>query len=67
VLDVPVVTLFDAAVHYDFSALGQQFKGCFLQVNASNLFDKTYVALCQGNGCYHGLRRQIIATLRYRW
>jgi iron complex outermembrane receptor protein len=67
VLDVPAVTLFDAAVHYDFSALGPRFKGYFLQVNASNLFDKTYVALCQDNGCEYGLRRQIIATLRYRW
>jgi iron complex outermembrane recepter protein len=62
VLDVPAVTLFDAAVHYDFSALGPQYKGYFLQVNASNLFDKTYVALCQDNGCYYGLRLQIIAT-----
>jgi iron complex outermembrane receptor protein len=24
---VPSVTLFDAAVHYDFAALGEQFKG----------------------------------------
>jgi iron complex outermembrane recepter protein len=67
VLDVPAVTLFDAAVHYDFSALGPPFKGYFLQVNATNLFDKTYVSLCQDNGCYYGLRRNVIATLRYRW
>jgi iron complex outermembrane recepter protein len=67
VLDVPSVTLFDAAVHYDFSALGRQFKGYFLQINASNLFDKTYVTLCQDAGCYYGPRRQVIATLRYRW
>jgi iron complex outermembrane receptor protein len=67
VLDVPSVTLFDAALHYDFSALGPQFKGYFLQVNATNLFDKTYVTLCQDNGCYYGLRREVIATLRYRW
>jgi iron complex outermembrane recepter protein len=67
VLDVPAVTLFDAAVHYDFSALGPQFKGYFLQVNATNLFDETYVSLCQDNGCYYGLRRNVIATLRYRW
>ncbi|MDB5604503.1 MAG: TonB-dependent siderophore receptor [Bradyrhizobium sp.] len=67
VLDVPGVTLFDAAVHYDLAGLGPQFKGYFLQVNASNLFDKTYVTLCQDNGCYYGLRRQVLATLRYRW
>jgi len=67
VLNVPAVTLFDAAVHYDFSALGPKFKGYSLQVNATNLFDKTYVTLCQDNGCYYGLRREVIATLRYKW
>ncbi len=45
----------------------REFKGYSLQVNASNLFDKTYVALCQDNGCYYGQRRQVLATLRYRW
>lgn len=64
---VPAVTLFDAALHYDFSGLGPSFKGYSLQVNATNLFDKTYVTLCQDAGCYYGLRRQVIATLRYRW
>lgn len=64
---VPDVTLFDAAIHYDFSALGPLFKGYSAQVNATNLFDKTYVAYCQDVGCYYGLRRNVIATLRYRW
>jgi len=64
---VPAVTLFDAALHYDLEGLGRQFKGYQLQVNATNLFDKTYVTLCQDIGCYYGLRRQVIATLRYRW
>jgi iron complex outermembrane receptor protein len=64
---VPSVTLFDAAVHYDFAGLGAPFKGYSLQVNATNLFDKTYVTLCQDIGCYYGLRRSVIATLRYRW
>lgn len=67
VLTVPDATLFDAAVHYDLAGLGPQFKGYQVQVNATNLFDKTYVSLCQDNGCYYGLRRQVIATLRYRW
>jgi iron complex outermembrane recepter protein len=62
---VPAVTLFDAAVHYDLSGLGPQFRGYKLQVNATNLFDKTYVTYCQHIGCYYGLRRQVIATLRY--
>ena len=64
---VPGVTLFDAALHYDLAGLGPQFKGFKFQINASNLFDKTYVHLCQDFGCYYGLRRNVIATLRYRW
>ncbi|MDN3276279.1 TonB-dependent siderophore receptor [Frankia sp. RB7] len=64
---VPAVTLFDAAIHYEFSALGPMFKGYSAQVNATNLFDKTYVTYCQDIGCYYGLRRNVIATLRYKW
>ena len=64
---VPSVTLVDAALHYDLAALGKQFQGFKLQVNATNLFDKTYLTYCQDFGCYYGLRREVIATLRYRW
>ncbi|WP_245284079.1 TonB-dependent siderophore receptor [Bradyrhizobium sp. Cp5.3] len=64
---VPAVTLFDAALHYDLSALGPMFKGYSAQINATNIFDRTYVTLCQDIGCYYGLRRNVIATLRYRW
>ncbi len=64
---VPDVTLFDAAIHYDLSALGPQFKGYKFQINATNLFDRIYLGQCQDTGCYYGLRRQVIATLRYRW
>ncbi len=48
VLTVPDVTLFDAAVHYDLAGRGPQFKGYNLQVNATNLFDKTYVYTLPG-------------------
>ena len=64
---VPAVTLVDAALHYDFASLGPAYKGYLLQINATNLFDKTYVTFCQDIGCYYGLRRSVIATLRYRW
>ncbi|MFT4117928.1 TonB-dependent siderophore receptor [Bradyrhizobium sp.] len=67
VLTNPAVTVFDAAMHYDFSALGPQYKGYKLQLNATNLFDKIYFGQCQDRGCYYGLRRQVIATLRYQW
>jgi iron complex outermembrane recepter protein len=64
---VPSITLFDAGLHYDFGALNREWKGLTGQVNATNLFDKTYVSLCQDFGCYYGVRREVIATLRYRW
>ncbi len=64
---IPSTTLVDAAIHYDFSSLGAQFKGLNLAINATNLFDRTYVASCQDYGCIYGLRRQVLATLRYRW
>ncbi len=64
---IPGATLFDAAIHYDFGDQNPRLKGLYLAVNAQNVFDKTYVAWCQNQGCYYGLRRNVIATLRYRW
>lgn len=50
-------TLFDAILHYDTP----RFR---IAVNASNLFDKNYVARCTGlYGCVYGAGRQVIATL----
>ena len=50
-------TLFDAIIHYD----QPRFR---IAVNASNLFDKNYVARCTGlYGCVYGAGRQVIATL----
>ena len=51
------VTLFDAILHYD----QPRFR---IAINASNLFDKDYVARCTGlYGCVYGAGRQVIATL----
>lgn len=50
-------TLFDAILHYDTP----RFR---FAINASNLFDKNYVARCTGlYGCVYGAGRQVIATL----
>jgi len=50
-------TLFDATLHYDMP----RFR---LSLNASNLFDKDYVARCTGlYGCVYGAGRQVVATL----
>ncbi len=70
-LDIPSYTLVDAAVHYDLANLDPRLKGLKLSENATNLFDKTYVSECavqaHDSGCVYGLRRQVLATLRYRW
>ncbi|MPZ37549.1 MAG: TonB-dependent siderophore receptor [Rhizobiales bacterium] len=59
---IPSVTLFDAAIHYDW-------RGFRFAVNAKNLFDKEYVATCYNveNNCFFGSRRTVIASARYRW
>jgi iron complex outermembrane recepter protein len=64
---IPGVTLIDAAVHYDFSNLSPLMKGFYGALNAQNLLDTVYVQWCQNQGCYYGLRRTVIGTLRYRW
>jgi len=66
---VPAYTLVDASLRYDMALLGQQWKGWQAAMNASNLFDKEYVAACgyYGDGCKWGYRRNVMATLTYRW
>ena len=50
-------TLFDAILHYD----QPHYR---IAINASNLFNKEYVARCAGTyGCVYGAGRQVIATL----
>jgi iron complex outermembrane receptor protein len=58
---LPNVTLADAAIHYE--------RGNYrFSVNAQNLFDTIYLSSCSNmNGCYYGLRRAVIGTVRYRW
>ncbi len=66
---LPAYTLVDASLRYDMALLGQQWKGWQVAVNASNLFDKEYVATCGyfGDGCKWGYRRNVMGTLTYRW
>ncbi len=58
-IKVPDVTLADAAVHYDWERVS-------VSVNATNIFDKDYINACTAT-CYHGLRRTVFGTLKYRW
>ena len=64
---IPAYTLVDAAIHYDLAGLNPQLKGLRFSVNASNLFDKVYVSECTNANCLYGLRRSVLATLRYKW
>lgn len=57
----PSYTLFDASARYDLGAWR-------FQLNASNLGDKRYVAVCNSaTWCYYGYPRTVTATVRYRW
>ncbi|MBR1156411.1 TonB-dependent siderophore receptor [Bradyrhizobium sp. JYMT SZCCT0428] len=60
------VTLFDAALKYDFGQAAKQLKGMQFQVNVKNLFDLRYTT-CQVGYCYRGAPLTVIATLGYRW
>jgi iron complex outermembrane receptor protein len=53
----PGVTLFDAAIHYDTP-------GWKFLLNASNLFDKTYVARCSSTiDCFYGTKQVITGSI----
>ncbi len=65
---VPAATLADAAIRYDLGRASPAMKGASLSLNASNLFDKRYVASCNNvNLCFYGPGRVVLATLRYAW
>jgi iron complex outermembrane receptor protein len=58
---VPSFTLVDAAIHYDWN----DFR---FAVNASNLFDETYLSSCfSPTFCYFGQRRVVMGSVKYRW
>ncbi len=63
---IPDATLLDASIRADLGAWNNQLKGAFVQVNATNLADRDYVAACYGeNYCYRGAERSVLATIGY--
>jgi iron complex outermembrane recepter protein len=67
-IDIPSYTLVDAVARYDLGNLDNRLKGATVSVNASNLFDKDYVATCGDvNTCYYGNGRTVLGTVSYRW
>lgn len=61
---VPSATVVDAMLRYEFTP----GRGLALSLNASNLFDKQYVASCYSMmGCQYGQGRTMYATMEYAW
>lgn len=61
---VPSYTVVDAMLRYEFTP----GRGLALSLNASNLFDKQYVASCYSMmGCQYGQGRTMYATMEYAW
>ncbi|MFD2237268.1 TonB-dependent siderophore receptor [Aureimonas populi] len=58
-IDLPSVTLFDAAIRYEKDA----FKAA---LNVNNIADERYVASCNF-GCFYGEGRSVIASVGYKW
>jgi iron complex outermembrane receptor protein len=60
-------TVYDAAVHYDLGRVNSALKGVSVAVNANNVFDKEYISTCDGFYCYYGDRRNVLASVNYKW
>ena len=58
---VPNFVLGDARVHYERDHW-------LAEINATNIFDKTYVSSCSStSACFYGERRKVTFRLAYRW
>lgn len=61
-------TLIDAVLRYDLGQLSSSMEGWQASLNASNLFDRHYIASCTGQSyCYWGAGRMILAGIKYQW
>jgi iron complex outermembrane recepter protein len=55
-------------MHYDLSNLDRRLRGVQIAVNATNLFNKYYVASCTTlSSCFLGSGRTVIGSVRYTW
>ncbi|WP_410481289.1 TonB-dependent siderophore receptor [Pseudomonas plecoglossicida] len=60
-------TVYDASVHYDLGRLDKSMKGLTVAVEAKNLFNKDYLANCDGYWCYYGDERNVVASVNYKF
>ncbi|QTU09455.1 TonB-dependent siderophore receptor [Pseudomonas protegens] len=65
--DTASYTVYDAAVHYDLDRLDSSLKGASVALNANNVFDKEYMSTCDGTYCYYGDRRNVMASVNYKF
>lgn len=65
--NTPAYTVFDGLVRYNLARWGLQ--GASLGVNATNIFDKTYLTSCYANyaWCWYGSRRTVQGTIGFTW
>lgn len=47
--------------------LNGSLKGVSVAVNANNLFNKDYLASCDGYYCYYGDQRSVVGSVSYKW
>ncbi|WP_169721075.1 TonB-dependent siderophore receptor [Chitinibacter tainanensis] len=67
-MTVPSATLVDLSASVELGRWSSALKGAALQLSASNLFDKDYVAACYDETyCYFGNGRTVTGTLKYSW
>ncbi|QXH47313.1 TonB-dependent siderophore receptor [Pseudomonas xanthosomatis] len=60
-------TVYDASMHYDMGRLSNSMKGLSVAVEAKNLFNKDYLANCDGFWCYYGDERNVVASVNYKF
>jgi iron complex outermembrane receptor protein len=60
-IQMPSVTLVDAAIHYDYDSHWR------FSLNASNLFDRIYVNCQSSTFCAYGARRTVMGRVTYKW
>lgn len=68
-LNSPSYTVYDAWARLDLERVNPALKGLTASVNASNLFDKSYITSCFANyaWCWYGNRRVVQGTIGYRF
>lgn len=68
-IQVSPYTLVDAVVSYDIGYTRPDLRGWSAQLNAINLFDKSYVTNCFTGlaYCTYGQGRTVLLTLKYAW